>query len=166
MRPLVIDNPGGPAAAKAPSAEVAPTLLLALVRDLGRVEVTYADRVEFGRALILQGYSSARAAEMANDLEDNDGALQMLARHRLDAMLQPLAQGLCEAAEARFRKMVQRIAEWTDEEVAIVSPAQVRHVAQVVLAGADPTYPPFAVSTRKHEVSDDQDHPVPKDVPV
>jgi hypothetical protein len=61
-----------------------------------------------------------------------------------------------DRGEGRFRRMVERIAEWTDAEVAAVSPAQVRHVAQVVLAGADPTYPPFAVPTRKHEVADER----------
>lgn len=47
------------------------------------VEITVEDRIEFGRALILQGYSPARAAVMAETIEHNDGALQMLARHRV-----------------------------------------------------------------------------------
>ncbi|WP_267382197.1 MULTISPECIES: hypothetical protein [unclassified Sphingomonas] len=44
---------------------------------------------------------------------------------------------------ARFRRLVERIAAWTDGEVRAVSAAQVRYVAQVVLDGADPEYPPF-----------------------
>ncbi len=43
----------------------------------------------------------------------------------------------------RFWKMVDRIADWTDSEVARVSPEQVRHIARVVRDGADPVYPPF-----------------------
>ncbi|KQX19373.1 MULTISPECIES: hypothetical protein [unclassified Sphingomonas] len=50
------------------------------------VEIEQIDREEFGRALILQGYSAIRAAEMARELPDNDGALQMLARHRRTAL--------------------------------------------------------------------------------
>lgn len=45
--------------------------------------ITLADRLEFGTALVIQGYPSSQAAMMANDLEANDGALQMLARHRV-----------------------------------------------------------------------------------
>ncbi len=47
------------------------------------VPVILEDRIEFGRALILQGYAPARAAVMAERIEDDDGALQMLARHRI-----------------------------------------------------------------------------------
>jgi hypothetical protein len=43
----------------------------------------------------------------------------------------------------RFRNFVARIARWTDEEVRRVSPTQVRHIAQLVVDGADPHYPPF-----------------------
>jgi hypothetical protein len=56
-----------------------------------------------------------------------------------------------DASDARFRKMVERIATWTDAEVTCASPAQVRHVAKMVLGGADPSYSPFADPTRKHE---------------
>lgn len=48
------------------------------------VRVTDGDRAEFGRALVLQGYSPERAARMATtEIPDNDGALQTLARHRI-----------------------------------------------------------------------------------
>lgn len=47
------------------------------------VPVIMEDRIEFHIALVLQGYSPARAAELAETLPENDGALQMLARHRL-----------------------------------------------------------------------------------
>lgn len=47
------------------------------------VRVNVDDRAEFGRALILQGYAPDRAARMAVEIDDNDGALQMLARHRI-----------------------------------------------------------------------------------
>lgn len=47
------------------------------------VEITMEDRIEFGRALILQGYAPHRAAIMAEGIQSNDGALQMLARHRV-----------------------------------------------------------------------------------
>ncbi|MCC2976221.1 hypothetical protein LK533_05980 [Sphingomonas sp. PL-96] len=65
----------------------------------------------------------------------------------------PDAAGIpqADANEARFRKLLERIARWTEAEVACASPAQVRHVAQLVLDGADPTYPPSADPTRKHE---------------
>lgn len=46
--------------------------------------------------------------------------------------------------EARFSKMVHRMADWTDDEVKAASPEQVRHVARLVRDGADPVYPPFA----------------------
>lgn len=46
----------------------------------------------------------------------------------------------------RFRKLVERIAAWTDEELTAVDARQCRHVAQVVAAGADPIYPPFGPS--------------------
>lgn len=46
----------------------------------------------------------------------------------------------------RFRKFVDRIAAWTDEELSAVDAKQCRHVAQVVTAGADPNYPPFGPS--------------------
>ena len=49
-----------------------------------------------------------------------------------------------ERPARRFLKLVNRIADWTDAEVAAACPAQVRHVARVVRDGADPTYPPFA----------------------
>jgi hypothetical protein len=58
--------------------------LLELARAAHMVPITAEDREEFGRALILQGYSPERAAWMANgEILDNDGALQMLARHRI-----------------------------------------------------------------------------------
>lgn len=48
------------------------------------VPISVEDRVEFGRALVLQGYSPERAAYMATTgILDDDGALQMLARHRI-----------------------------------------------------------------------------------
>lgn len=56
----------------------------ALARAASIVPVIAEDRIEFGRALILQGYDPGIAAEMAaTTIKDNDGALQMLARHRL-----------------------------------------------------------------------------------
>ncbi|WP_294309437.1 hypothetical protein [uncultured Sphingomonas sp.] len=45
----------------------------------------------------------------------------------------------------RFSKLVGRIANWTDDELKFVSPRQVRHIAQIVIAGADPDYPPFGL---------------------
>lgn len=49
------------------------------------VEVLARDRTEMARALVLQGYTPERAFDLAVDLPDNDGALQMLARHRINA---------------------------------------------------------------------------------
>jgi hypothetical protein len=58
--------------------------LLEIARVTQMVPVTVEDRAEFGRALVLQGYSPKRAARMAtSEILDNDGALQMLARHRI-----------------------------------------------------------------------------------
>ena len=48
-----------------------------------------------------------------------------------------------QADPDRFEKLVERIANWTDEELAAVDPAQTRFIAQVVMAGASPEYPPF-----------------------
>jgi hypothetical protein len=50
------------------------------------VPIERCDREEFARALVLQGYSPTRAEKMMHELPDNDGALQMLARHRIAAM--------------------------------------------------------------------------------
>lgn len=48
------------------------------------VEIIEADREEFAIALVLQGYAPARAHQMAFEtIGLDDGALQMLARHRL-----------------------------------------------------------------------------------
>ena len=60
-----------------------PGQVLELARCARMVPITLDDRVEFGRALVLQGYSPARAVELATTIEDNDGAIQMLARHRV-----------------------------------------------------------------------------------
>lgn len=61
-----------------------PGNLTELARSARMVPIIAEDREEFGRALILQGYSPDRAAHMAAvGILDNDGALQMLARHRL-----------------------------------------------------------------------------------
>ncbi|PNU06444.1 hypothetical protein [Novosphingobium guangzhouense] len=61
-----------------------PGSLIELARSAQMVPVVAEDREEFGRALILQGYAPERAAHMAAvGILDNDGALQMLARHRL-----------------------------------------------------------------------------------
>lgn len=49
------------------------------------VEVLARDRTEMARALVLQGYSPERAFDLAVNLPPNDGALQMLARHRINA---------------------------------------------------------------------------------
>jgi hypothetical protein len=58
--------------------------LTELARAARMVPITPEDREEFGRALILQGYAPERAAHMACvGILDNDGALQMLARHRI-----------------------------------------------------------------------------------
>lgn len=58
--------------------------LLELARAARMVPITAEDREEFGLALILQGYSAEHAARMAGgEILDNDGALQMLARHRI-----------------------------------------------------------------------------------
>lgn len=55
------------------------------------VPVTLLDRVEFERALVLQGYEPERAAQLAHGLAATDGALQMLARHRIN--VQALVEG-------------------------------------------------------------------------
>lgn len=58
--------------------------LMELAQSARMVPITAEDRIEFGRALILQGYAPERAAYMARvGILDNDGALQMLARHRI-----------------------------------------------------------------------------------
>ena len=58
--------------------------LLEMARSTIMVPISVEDRAEFGRALVLQGYAPERAARMAmREILDNDGALQMLARHRI-----------------------------------------------------------------------------------
>ena len=58
--------------------------LVALAADAKILPIIDADRIEFGRALILQGYDASRALRMVQEeIKDNDGALQMLARHRV-----------------------------------------------------------------------------------
>lgn len=44
----------------------------------------------------------------------------------------------------RFERLVSRIAHWSDAEVALVSPAQVRYIARLVRGGLDFDYPSFA----------------------
>ncbi|WP_425230244.1 hypothetical protein [Sphingomonas sp.] len=54
------------------------------------------DRIEFEWALVLQGYAPVRAAQLAHELPASDGALQMLARHRVATerrVLQRQAEG-------------------------------------------------------------------------
>lgn len=49
-----------------------------------------------------------------------------------------------DAPPERYRRLVERIANWTEQELAHVDARQVRHIARIVIAGADPVYPPFA----------------------
>lgn len=52
--------------------------------DAGYAPVEQCDRHAMALALFFQGYSAGQACHKAFvELEDNDGALQMLARHRL-----------------------------------------------------------------------------------
>lgn len=49
-----------------------------------RPAVEQCDRHAMALALFFQGYDAGRACQIAFvELEDNDGALQMLARHRI-----------------------------------------------------------------------------------
>lgn len=57
---------------------------VAAPRETQHVPVITADRAEFCRALVLQGYGVERAINLAAELEETDGALQMLARHRIN----------------------------------------------------------------------------------
>ena len=51
--------------------------------DAGYAVVDLSDRREFALALFFQGYTAGQACHKAFvELEDTDGALQMLARHR------------------------------------------------------------------------------------
>ena len=59
------------------------------IETAGFVEVTQPDREQMAVALFFQGYAAGRACQIAFvELEDNDGALQMLARHRIAATQQ------------------------------------------------------------------------------
>ena len=62
------------------------------------VRVESVDRIEFEWALVLQGYPPHRAGQLAYELPNNDGALQMLARHRLAAERRATARLLGRAA--------------------------------------------------------------------
>jgi hypothetical protein len=62
---------------------VTPQQLFDRAERTAMVPVTPEDRTELGVALILQGYAPSRAANMVKQMEPNDGALQMLARHRI-----------------------------------------------------------------------------------
>lgn len=60
--------------------------LAELAAQIQHVPVSLADRRQMAIGLFLQGYTAGRAAHLAYvDLGDDDGALQMLARHRLAA---------------------------------------------------------------------------------
>lgn len=83
------------------------------VREVGDsplAEVTQSDRDAMAVALVFQGYTCGRAAHMAFvELEDNDGALQMLARHRIAAA--PTCKDCLQVAE---RVKEARISELED----------------------------------------------------
>jgi len=53
---------------------------------LAMIDVAQVDREAMAVALIAQGYSVSRARQLVLDLADDDGALQMLARHRIDSI--------------------------------------------------------------------------------
>lgn len=55
------------------------------IAKAGIVAVSLEDRRQMAIGLFLQGYPAGRALHLAFvELEDNDGALQMLARHRVE----------------------------------------------------------------------------------
>lgn len=87
--------------------------LLARTEATRMVEIVPEDRREFARALVLQGYDAPRAHRMAYvDLMDNDGALQMLARHRRGYASHAVS-ALIDAARATS---AIRPTNWEDDE--------------------------------------------------
>lgn len=65
-----------------------PAQLFTLCDEISHVEVTDADRKQMAVGLFLQGYTAGRACHIAFvELDDGDGALQMLARHRIASSL-------------------------------------------------------------------------------
>lgn len=64
---------------------------------IAMVAVTVEDRNELERGLITQGFPPDRAKEIAHEQAANDGALQMLARHRIASAL-PSPGGVDEVA--------------------------------------------------------------------
>ena len=77
------------------------------------IPIEQVDRDEFAVALVIQGFAPGRAHRMAfEEIEDNDGALQMLARHRIAtvARVEPVAgevervtQAIADAQHGRPR---------------------------------------------------------------
>ncbi len=97
------------------SAFPSPAELLARAVAIEMVAVDQGCREEFGCALILQGYSAERAAEMARTLPDNDGALQMLARQRRKVTADGACQVSASAIYVRFSDDGRHIRKWSFE---------------------------------------------------
>ncbi|PXA99935.1 hypothetical protein DMC47_00770 [Nostoc sp. 3335mG] len=72
---------------------------------IAMVEVIDADRAEFERALITHGFHPETARELAFDQPEDDGALQMLARHRI-ATLSTDHPGMVTMTVAAWEAMV------------------------------------------------------------
>ncbi|WP_430635048.1 hypothetical protein [Sphingomonas hankookensis] len=73
------------------------------------VEVTDGDRAEFERGLITHGFAADTAKELAREQPANDGALQMLARHRLATLASAPAGGGVETARAVMAERMRAI---------------------------------------------------------
>ncbi|MDR6144977.1 hypothetical protein QE363_000770 [Sphingomonas sp. SORGH_AS870] len=104
-----------------------------------------------------KGYASAlsEVRDMANigralmtAIADNAGCPPLIGWHPADCPSEIVVDLLNMMESNRFTKLVDRIANWSDDELKFVSPRQVRHIAQVVIAGADPEYPPFELEGR------------------
>ena len=89
-----------------------PSEMLAVAdRSSAHVPITSADRKQMALGLFFQGYPAGRACEIAFvELEDNDGALQMLARHRLSSTPTTGASAPGEAQPAQWAVEAERAA--------------------------------------------------------
>lgn len=69
---------------------LSPAQIIDRCSGMKHVPVTLEDREQMAIGLFLQGYSAGRAGHLAFvELGDDDGALQMLARHRIAAENHP-----------------------------------------------------------------------------
>ncbi|MGN5376121.1 hypothetical protein [Sphingomonas hankookensis] len=133
---------------------------------IAMVEVLDADRAELERGLFTQGFAPDRAHALAFSQPANDGALQMLARHRTatcdcprSAMLQSVSrpvtgselaeiEGWTADVKTRAIRLIAELATMTDTEADFLDGHELREVARLIQVPDDageiaPTLPRY-----------------------